>query len=63
MGITIFAWGRIDRTGDIARLIDDVKEIAGENNWSYRIIDDGFASQPAAVLTRGAHDDKAVIEG
>jgi hypothetical protein len=64
MGITIFARGRIDRIGYIEHLIDDVKGIAAENNWAYRIVDDDFETEPDAVLTRRAHDDKAaVIEG
>ncbi|HEY6009866.1 MAG TPA: hypothetical protein VIX18_00240 [Nitrospirota bacterium] len=61
MGITIFAWGRIDRIEDIGRLIEDVKGIAEQNNWTYRIIDDGFAARPNAVLTRSARDDKAAV--
>jgi hypothetical protein len=52
MGITIFAQGRIDRIGDILSLIDDVKKVAGENNWKYRIMDDDFDIQPNAVISR-----------
>jgi hypothetical protein len=64
MGITIYAWGKINRIGDIARLIDDLKGIAGESSWAYRIIDDDFDTQPNAVLTRRGPDDSAcVIEG
>lgn len=63
MGITIFAWGEIDRIEDIGRLIDDVKAVAGENSWSSRIIDDDFAAQPNAVLTHREDDKTAVIEG
>ncbi len=50
MGITIYAWGKINRIGDIARLIEDVKGVAGESKWAYRIIDDDFDTQPNAVL-------------
>lgn len=64
MSITIYARGMIDRIGDIGRLVEDVKAVAGESNWTYRIIDDDFAAQPNAVLTQRARDDKAaVIEG
>ena len=52
MGITIFARGIIDRIGDILSLINDVKEVAGEHNWKYRIIDDDFDKQPNAVISR-----------
>jgi hypothetical protein len=64
MGITIFASGRIDRIGDIARLIDDVKAIAGESNWSCQILDDVFDAQPNAVLSGpGTAGSAGVIEG
>jgi hypothetical protein len=64
MGITIYAWGKIDRIEDIARLIEDLKGIAGESNWAYRIIDDDFDTQPNAVLARrGPVDSAAAIEG
>jgi hypothetical protein len=61
MGITIFARGRIDRIGDIARLIDEVKRSVAENNWAYRIIDEDFAAQQDAVLARSGPDDKAAV--
>jgi len=64
MGITIFASGKIERTSDIPRLLDDLKRVAGEHDWVYRIIDDDFATQPDAVLTRREGDGPAaVIEG
>jgi len=64
MGITIFARGRIDRIGDIPSLIDDVKEVAGGNNWKYRIIDDDFDKQPNAVISRkGSDAPVCAIEG
>ncbi|MEK6743445.1 MAG: hypothetical protein AABZ15_07545 [Nitrospirota bacterium] len=64
MGITIYAWGRIDRIGDIARLIEDVKRLAGESKWACRIIDDDFAEQPNAVLFgQGPDGSAAAIEG
>jgi hypothetical protein len=63
MGITIFAWGRINRIADIARLIDDLKVIAEERKWTYRIIDDDFDALPNAVLTRCGPDKAAAIEG
>lgn len=52
VGITIFASGRLDRREDIARVIDDLRKGADENNWKYRIIDDDFDVQPNAVLIR-----------
>lgn len=64
MGITIFASGKIESTGDIPRLIDDLKRVAGEHNWGYHVIDDDFAAHPDAVLTRrDSGDQAAVIEG
>jgi hypothetical protein len=42
MGITIFASGKIESADDIPRLIDDLKRVAGEHNWGYRVIDDDF---------------------
>jgi hypothetical protein len=29
MGITIYAWGRIERIGNVPRLIEDLKDVAG----------------------------------
>lgn len=52
MSITIFASGKIARIENIATLIDDLKKVAEKSGWQYRIIDDGFATQPNAVLTR-----------
>jgi len=64
MSITIFASGKIDRTDDIPRLIDDLKQVAGEHNWGYHVVDDNFDTQPNAALTRSdAGDHAAVIEG
>lgn len=64
MSITIFAWGRIECTGDIPSLIDELKRVAGEYNWKYHVIDDDFATLPHAELTRREGDDSAaVIEG
>ena len=64
MSITIFAWGKIESTGDIPRLIDDLKRVAGEHDWGYRTIDDDFDTQPSAELTRrDSGEQAAVIEG
>ena len=64
MGITIFARGKIDRISDILSLINDVKEVAGENNWKYRIIDDDFDVPPNAVISRkDANAPGCSIEG
>jgi hypothetical protein len=63
MGITIFTWGRIDRIGDIALLIHDLRGIAEESNWTYRIIDDDFDTLPNAILTHRPDNSTAVIEG
>lgn len=64
MGITIFAQGRIDRIGDIPRLLDDLKEVAEERHWKYHIIDDDFDVQPNAVLTpRNSSVPGAEIKG
>jgi len=64
MSITIFASGNIERTDDIPRLIDDLKRVAGEQNWRYHVIDDDFDTHPNAVLTPpNSGDQAAVIEG
>lgn len=64
MSITIFAWGKIESTGDIPHFIDDLKRVAGEHNWGYHVIDDDFETHPHAVLTRrDSGDQAAVIEG
>lgn len=64
MGITIFARGSIDRIGDIGLLIEGLKGIAEESNWSYRVIDDDFDAPPNAVLNRrGPDNSTAAIEG
>lgn len=64
MGITISARGRIDRLGDIPRLIDEVKGIAAERGWKVTIVDDNFDAQPDATLTRPGEDrPAAVIKG
>ena len=64
MGITIFSSGKIESTGDIPCLIDDLKRVAGEHNWGYHVIDDDFDTQPDAELTRREGDaPAAVIEG
>jgi hypothetical protein len=52
MGITIYARGRLDLIGDIPCLIDDLKSVAGDHNWTYHIIDDDFETQPNAVIAR-----------
>lgn len=62
MGITIFAWGRIERINDIPRLIDELKGIAKERGWEYHVIDDDFDAHPDAVLTQ-CGSSGAVIEG
>jgi hypothetical protein len=61
MSITIFASGRIERTSDIPRLIDDLKRVAGEHKWGYRVIDDDFETLPHAVLTRRDSGDRAAV--
>ncbi len=63
MGITIYARGKIDRLGNIPRLIDEVKGIAEESGWEYAIIDDDFDVQPNAVFARRDLDEPATIEG
>ncbi len=64
MSITIFASGKIESTGDIPRLIDDLKRVAGEHDWGYHVIDDDFGTHPNAVLTgRDSGDKAAVIKG
>lgn len=64
MGITIYAWGKIDRIRDVPRLVEDVKEIAGESKWAYRILDDDLDAQPNAVLFgQGPDGSAAAIEG
>ena len=64
MGITIFASGKIDRTGDIPNLIDDVRGIAQENNWTFRVIDEDFAVKPdAAIAPRESGVPVCRIEG
>jgi hypothetical protein len=50
MSITIFAKGIIERINDIPALTSDMKEIAKERNWKYRIINDDWDVQPDAVL-------------
>jgi hypothetical protein len=52
MGITIYAQGKLDRIGDIPCLIDDLKGVAGEHNWTHHVIDDDFDVQPNAVFAR-----------
>ena len=52
MGITIYARGRLDRIGDIPSLIDDLKGVAGDHNWSYHVIDDDFEAQPSTEPAR-----------
>lgn len=52
MGITIYARGRLDRIGDVPSLIDELKGVAGEQNWTYHVIDDDFKVQPHAVIAR-----------
>ncbi len=55
MGITIFARGKIDRIENIPLLIEKVKQFAGENNWTYHIIDDDFHAPADAVLLPRPH--------
>ncbi len=64
MSITIFARGKIDRIEDMPLLIEDMRQFARENNWTYHIIDDDFDAPADAVLTRRSMDDPiCVIEG
>ena len=64
MGITIFAQGKIGRIEDIPRLIGDLKAVAEEHKWKYRIIDDDFEVRPNAALTpRDSGASGAAIEG
>lgn len=65
MSITIFAWGKIESIGDIPRLIDDLKRVAGKHSWKYHVIDDDFDTHPDAVLTRRNLGEQAaaVIKG
>ena len=61
MGITIFASGKIESTGDIPGLINDLKRVAGEHNWGYHVIDDDFDTLPHAVLARRDSGDQATV--
>jgi hypothetical protein len=64
MGITICARGEIDRIENIPLLIEDVKQFAGESNWTYRVIDDDFDIPADAVLTHRSSDKPGcIIEG
>ncbi len=65
MSITIFAKGKINCLSDIPRLIDDLKKIAEESGWKYRVMDNDFGEQPNAVLTHCEKNGRveAKIEG
>ncbi len=64
MGITIFVRGKIDRIGDVPLLIEDVRQFAGESNWTYHVIDDDFDVPADAVLThRNSDEPGCIIEG
>jgi hypothetical protein len=45
MGIAIYACGKIDRIGDIPRLINELKMFAGESNRTYQIVNDTINTQ------------------
>ncbi len=59
MGITICASGKIDCIDDIPRLIEELKEIAGQYNWKYHIINDDFGARPNAILTQHNSGERA----
>lgn len=59
MGITICASGKIDCIDDIPRLIEELKEIAGQYNWKYHIINDDLGARPNAILTQHNSGERA----
>ncbi len=64
MGITLFASGKVDTIEDLPRLIKDLKEIAEERGWKYRVIEDNFDARPNASLAQIDSDTPgAVIKG
>jgi hypothetical protein len=52
MGISIFAKGRIDRMEDIPRLVDELRERAEKEHWTYAILKDDFDDEPHPVSTK-----------
>jgi hypothetical protein len=61
MGITLFASGKINDISAIPRLIEDLKAIAGERKWKYRVVDDGFDEQPDAAVVQSDSDRPGAV--
>ena len=63
MGITIFARGSIDRTGDIPALIAEIETISETNGWGYEIVNDDFEESPQVKLKHHKEDSSLNING